>query len=160
MTISMIAAIGNNRAIAHQQKIPWNLPKDYQYYLDFCNNKTVIMGRDTGKENPESYYETRNVIVLSRNKSYSHPFATVAKSVEEALSIAKESDNNIVIAGGEQPYTEFLLLADYLYITYVDLSPEADRFFPEFNLNDWIEISRKPESDNSINYEYVVYKRK
>ena len=46
-----------------------------------------------------------------------------------------------------------------MYITEVDLEPEGDTFFPDFNEDDYIrEVDE--EIDGEIPYKYVTYTRK
>ena len=81
-------------------------------------------------------------------------------SSKDALEQAKSYSEKINIIGGEYIYKEFLPFATKLLITEIDIeviSPDA--FFPEWDKNQWKEISRKQSSENGLNFSFVEYQR-
>ena len=74
-----------------------------------------------------------------------------------------KDENEVMICGGASVYRQFLPLADKLYLTYIHQNFEGDTSFPEFDINNWEEISRKDhESDekNLYRYSFVILERK
>jgi len=43
--VIIISAIGSNRVIGNGDSLPWNIPSEYQHFLDHIRDQTVIMGK-------------------------------------------------------------------------------------------------------------------
>lgn len=139
--ISMIAAIGENHALGLKGKLPWHLPADFKWFKEKTMGHPIIMGRKTfesfGKPLPGRLH-----IIISRTNTHSDADNVVwVNSLEAALEIARiregyNSDEIFIIGGGEI-YSQFLQKADRMYLTEVELSPQADAFFPAFDKSDW-----------------------
>ena len=68
-----------------------------------------------------------------------------------------------MIIGGMSLYEQTLPIANRLYRTVVDAEPEGDAWFPELDLNHWMEVEKHThEADvkNAYNCEFSVLKRK
>lgn len=135
MKISMIAAIASgNRAIGKDNKLIYHIPKDLKRFKELTSGHVVIMGRKTfesiGKPLPN-----RINIVISRDPSYAAEGIIVVHSLEEALRLPSfaQGDDEIFVIGGGQIYQQAMPLADKLYLTIVEGSPEADTFFPDYS---------------------------
>ena len=101
--ISMIVAMAENRVIGKGNDMPWHLPADLKHFKALTMGKPMIMGRKTfdsiGRPLPG-----RRTIVVTRNNGWSHDGVDVARSLEDALAMAAEADE-IMIVGGAQIYT-------------------------------------------------------
>lgn len=132
--ISIICAIGKNRAIGRDNKLLWDIPHDLQHFKDITSGHPVIMGRKTfdsiGRPLPG-----RTNIIITRDKEYQQDKCLVAHSLEEAIQKAKEIDNEeVFVIGGGSIYAQAINLADKLYLTIVDdVVEDADTFFPEYD---------------------------
>lgn len=161
MTISIIAAFGNNRVIGKNNKLPWNLPADLQHFKELTLGKPIIMGQRTfesiGKPLPG-----RINIVLSQDPNFNPPGCIVARSIQEALEAARPFEE-VMICGGASVYKQFLPLADRMYLTLIDAEFEGDTFFPEFSWQDWQEkekIENQPDKENPYKYTFITLERK
>ncbi len=137
--VTLIAAVARNGVIGVAGRLPWRLPADLRRFKALTWGKPVVMGRRTfdsiGRALPG-----RHNIVLSRNPAWHAPAeVSVAHDVEEALAIAGEVPETMVIGGGEI-YRLFLPLADRLELTEVDLSPPGDARFPDIDPAEWREM--------------------
>lgn len=162
MIISIIVAIGNNRVIGIKNALPWKLPADMEHFRQLTAQKPLIMGQKTfesiGKALPR-----RTNIVLTLDKNFQAADCLIAHSIEEALQIAKEKGEEVMICGGVSVYKQFLPLADRMYLTLIDGDFEGDAFFPEFDWNDWDEIERienQPDKNNPYKYTFLTLERK
>ena len=163
MTISLIAALAKNRVIGKDNKLPWNLPEDLKHFRDLTLGKPMIMGQKTfesiGKALPN-----RVNIVLTRDKSFKPEGCIVAYSVEEALKAAEDCEcSEIMVIGGGNVFSQFLPLADKMYLTMIDEDFEGDAYFPEFDWSNWQEINRVenlPDKDNPYKYTFLELERK
>ena len=153
--INIVVAVAKNGAISKEGKMPWNLPKEFQFFLSIIKGGTVIVGRKTWEEIKNPDYLSKKYIVVSKTlKSLDH--ATVCKTFTEAINLAKTFKRDIHICGGTKIYEEALKIADKLLISYIKKDYEGDTFFPKFNKEEW-EIERTEDHDE---FEFVVYKRK
>lgn len=147
MKISLIVAASTNNVIGVDGDLPWRLPEDLKKFKAITMGKPMIMGRATfesiGKALPG-----RRSIVLSRQAGFEAAGCEVVSSAAEALDIAGDAEEVMVIGGGEI-YRQFLPMADRIYLTRIDAHIDGDTRFPEIDPADWrvIESLHYPASD-------------
>lgn len=159
--VTIIAAVGRNKALGKNNDLIWHLPADLRRFKEVTRGHHVIMGRKTfeslGKPLPH-----RTNIIVSRNSNYKADGCIVVGSLEEALKEA-QSDPNPYILGGAQIYEQALEVADRMDLTLVHEDFEADAFFPDFSDENWEETGRqdfKKDEKNPYDYSFVQYKKK
>lgn len=159
MTINIIAAVAKNRAIGKDNKLIYWLPNDLKRFKALTTGHTIIMGRKTFESLPKGALPNRRNIVLTRSAK-EIPGCDCYRSLEEALDHCDE-DEQLFIIGGASIYKQTLPMADRLYLTEIDDTPEeADAFFPPYD--DWvIEKEEKHIIDerHHHNYAFVDYVR-
>jgi len=153
---SLIAAIAKNGCIGKNNRIPWNIPEDFQYFKKTTLGKTCLMGQATfesildylGKPLPG-----RQTVVLSRDKNFKAPEGVrIFDDLEKAFIELKNED--VFICGGASIYQQTINRVDTLYITHVDKEVEGDVFFPEIDKNIWQETWREEhEGFSFLKYE-------
>ena len=142
MRISIIVAIAQNRAIGFENKLLYWLPNDLKRFKALTTGHTIIMGRRTFESLPKGALPNRRNIVLSR-QDIEFPGAERYASLEAALSQCP-TEEEVFIIGGASVYKESMAIADKLYITHIEDTPEqADAFFPEISPMSWEETSRE-----------------
>jgi len=156
MKISMLVAMGENRAIGYDGKLPWRLHEDLKRFRALTMGRHIIMGRKTFESIGRSL-TGRQMIVLTSNPDYQTPGETVAHSLEDALAIAqKRGDHEAFIIGGAKVYADALDMVDTIYLTLVHAEPEADTFLPAFDESVWQEISsERHEADARNQYAFT-----
>lgn len=162
MIISMVVAIGENRVIGRDGGLPWHIPSDLKLFKQTTMGKPIVMGRKTW-ESLGRPLPGRPHVVITRDRSYEALGASVVHDLDQALSVAYGmavalKEEEIMIIGGAEIYRLAMAKADRLYLTEVGLSPHGDAFFPEFDVDQWQEISRTafPSSDNAASYSFVI----
>ena len=143
----MVAAMGKNRVLGGGNKLLWRLSTDLKRYKSITMGKPMIMGRKTYQSIGHPL-PGRQTIVLTRDSRFMEPGVLVVGSRDEALDVARleagrMKQDEIIIAGGQEIYTQFLPLADALRLTYVDASPQGDVWFPDFSEEDFREVFRQ-----------------
>ena len=158
MIISLIAAVGKNNVIGIDNRLPWKLSADLKRFRAITSGKPVVMGRKTfesiGKPLPN-----RTNIIITRDKNYKADGCVVVHSAEEALNAAKGS-KEIMIIGGEQIFREFLPKAKLIYLTVIEEEFDGNAYFPEYDKNEWKEVSREEHEDDGLKYAFVDLERK
>ncbi len=157
--ISIIAAVARNRAIGYQNKLIYWLPNDLKRFRLLTTGHTIIMGRRTFESLPKGALPNRRNIVLSRSKK-EFPGCESFPSLEVALQHCK-SDEDVYIIGGAAVYAQAMKVADRLYLTEIDDTPDnADTFFPPYG--SWKEIKRdchRKDDRHAYDYAFVDYMR-
>jgi len=160
MKLSMIAAMGKNRVIGLDNKMPWHLPADLQFFKKTTLGCPIIMGRKTydsiGRPLPG-----RINIILSRDKNLKIEGCTVVNSFSSALATAKGFDE-VFITGGSHLYENFLEDADRLYLTLINEDFKGDTFFPDYTKFQWEEVEKieNPVDDtNPYPYTFLTLER-
>lgn len=165
ITLSLIAAVAENRCIGHDNKLPWYLPEDLKYFRRLTTGHCVIMGRKTfesiGKPLPN-----RSNIVISRNTAFRADGVRVVSSLDEALGLADDiatiqGDEQAFVIGGAEIYALALPRAQRLYLTEVARTVHGDAFFPTLEAGQWREVASEAHyyEPADTRYRFVVYER-
>lgn len=160
--ISIIVAITDNFGIGKDNKLLCHIPGDLPRFRKITSGHTVIMGKNTFLSLPGGPLKNRKNIVISDKTHDFFEGCTTVFSIDEALQHCDPDKENFVI-GGASVYRQFLPYAFRLYLTIIHKNFEADTFFPVFDKEEWIEISRElPEGlgNADFEFEYVVLQRK
>ena len=89
MKISLVVAMADNRVIGKDNKMPWHLPDELQYFKKITLGKPIVMGRRTFESIGRPLPGRKN-IVLSRRTDRSENqemlraipiFPTISKSL-------------------------------------------------------------------------------
>lgn len=152
----MIAAMGKNRVIGFNNKMPWHLPADLQWFKKTTLGSPIIMGRKT-YDSIGFPLPGRLNIILSRNKDLKIKGCSVVNSLDAALKLAREVDKDeVFITGGAHLYNKFLVDADRLYLTLIDETFDGDTFFPDYTQYEWEQVAKvKHASDDKNPHSYT-----
>ncbi len=155
MPFSLIAAVAKNNCIGKNNKIPWNIPEDFQYFKKTTLGKTCLMGQKTfesilgylGKPLPG-----RQTVVITLDTTFKPPEGVrVFYSLDDAWEALRNED--VFICGGASIYKQTLDRVDTLYITWIDQEPDGDVFFPAINPAIWKETWREDHDG----FSFVTY---
>ncbi len=167
-SISLIAAVAQNRAIGRDNRLLWHLGDDLKRFKALTSGHTVVMGRKTFDSLPKKPLPKRRNIVLTHDEGfrYDPPAGAtgtleIAHSMGEALKmVAGEED--VFVMGGAALYREFMPLAERIYVTWVYEDFEADAFFPVIDPSEFREASigeRQQDAETGLWYAYADYVR-
>ncbi|OCN03727.1 hypothetical protein A4S06_05035 [Erysipelotrichaceae bacterium MTC7] len=152
--VSLVVAMGDNRVIGKDGWMPWNLPEDLKVFRKITIDQNIVMGRTTfeGMKKP---LPRRHTYVVTRNEdySYNHDDVTIVNDLAGLLTSYKDRKDVLYVTGGAQIYTEALPYVDEMWISLVDEHYNGDTFFPEFNPDDFIVVTKeKKEGFTLIHY--------
>ncbi len=123
----------------------------------------VIMGRKSF-ESLGKALKGRTNIVVTRNKDWKAEDAQAAQSIDQAITLAAQTDaKEIFIIGGAEIFRSALPSADRIYLTLVHGNFDGDAFFPEMEQDQWKLISNRDcEADekNPFALSFQVWERK
>ena len=153
----IIAAVAEDGTIGEDGDIPWHYSEDLQHFRETTMGYPVVMGKTTFYSLPEDFrpLEGRTNIVLTRS-GIENESARVANSLDEAWRIAEEvGKEKAFIIGGASIYEQTLEEADKMIITEIHQEYDGDTFFPEWEEENWKEISR----DDRGEFSFVEYEK-
>ena len=144
--------------VGRKGRLPWEIPEDWEYFLDQTREGTLLFGRHCYEEMMErTNQEDRQAVVLSRNPDFRPEFGQRASSIPQALDIARSYGREIWICGGEQVYRETLPLADRLLLTQIHADIEGDTHFPSWEEYFPHEISRSDSQNDQYRYTFHTF---
>jgi dihydrofolate reductase len=165
MKISLVVAVAENGVIGKDNDLPWRLPDDMKFFMEKTKGHHVILGRKNYESLPDKYrpLPKRTNIVVTRRPDYMASGCTIVHSIGEAFRIAEANgEKEAMVIGGADIYRLALPYAHNLYITEIKASVEGDVYFPEYDKQNWREVSRIPhEKDerHAYPFDYVLYQR-
>lgn len=158
--LSIIVAMSRNGVIGKDNAIPWRLPGELALFKRVTMGHPIVMGRRTWESIGRALPGRLNIVV-TRNKAYAAPGATVVPSLEAALAAAAGA-TEIFIIGGAQLYAEALPRANRLYLTTVDTEVDGDTRMPAFDRRAWRTVateSHARDERNAFSYTLDVLER-
>lgn len=165
--IIIISALAKNKTIGKDKDIPWRLSEDFRHFQNQTMGCPCVMGDKTFESLPDNARPLpgRENIVLSLDPEYNAEGAKVFNSIESAMDYLKDKEK-VYICGGASIYRLMFKYATALDLTMIHHDIEGDTFFPEFDLNEWEEISREDgeginkKNGEKLNFSFVFYRRK
>ena len=139
-TVTLVAAMGRNRAIGLDGRMPWHLPAELQHFKRTTLGKSIVMGRKTWQSIGRPLPGRQNIVV-SRDPGFVAAGADVVTSLGAAIEISDSAE--IMVIGGGQLYSLALSQATRMVLTLIDIEPEADTWFPEWQTEQWQKVSEQ-----------------
>ncbi|TWT00987.1 dihydrofolate reductase [Planomicrobium sp. CPCC 101079] len=156
--ISLMVAHDPDRVIGKDNQLPWHIPEDLAYFKKHTVGKGIVMGRNTYESIGRPLPKRRNIIV-TRNAEYQVEGADVVHSLDQAIQLAEEVHEEVMVIGGEEVFRSILPRADRLYITLIKKPFEGDTFFPEYG-EGWRVVSESEELlSNGTPFSYLIFER-
>jgi dihydrofolate reductase len=153
MKLAVIAAIGKNRVIGKNGKLPWHISDDLKRFKRLTTGHAVLMGRKTWESLGKPLTNRRNVVLTSKTIPGVESYAR-----KEAALEALRDQQKVFVIGGARVYSELLYSADELFLTFVDQEVDGDAYFPPYEqlLKDKFMITRREEHEGFV---FVDYER-
>jgi dihydrofolate reductase len=159
-SISLIAAMDENRLIGRGDGLPWHLPNDLKHFKAHTLGKTILMGRKTwdtlGKPLPQ-----REHWVLTRDTSFNAEGCRRFNDIGAALEA--HTSGELMVVGGGEIYRLMLPYTDRFYLTLVHARAQGDAWFPEYDSNKYQEVARTDhpaDERHAFAYSFVTLERR
>jgi dihydrofolate reductase len=158
-----IVAVDKNWGIGYKNQLLVSIPADMRFFKEMTTGKVVVMGKNTLESFPGGKpLANRTNIVVALEKDYKVPGATVVNSIEEAVEVVKEyNQEDVIVIGGASIYKQFLPYCDVAHVTKIDYAYEADTYFPNLDVDEDWEITADSEEQTyyDLEYRFVKYER-
>ncbi len=163
--LSIIVAVDEAGGFGKKGKIPWYFPEDLKHFQKTTKGTVCIMGRKTyvdmlemvNKRRDEPLEGTKTPIlkgrdsyVVTSNKDFNAPGASVVQSIRGAVQSLTEADRReVFVIGGERMYIEALAYTNTIYMSVVkNKTYDCDRFFPIEVVNKKFNLITGTETDD------------
>jgi dihydrofolate reductase len=140
--LALIVAMTRHRVIGRKGAMPWHYPEDMKHFRRTTLGHAIIMGRATFDSIGKPLNKRRNIIV-SRAPDLEVEGCEVASSVDAAIVLARQTDDEPFIVGGSQIYAAALPLVTRLFLTEIHQDHGGDVYFPDFDRTQWVEEERR-----------------
>ena len=150
--VIIISAIGSNRVIGNGHGLPWHIPSEYNQFLSFIKDQTVIMGRRSFEIFKKDMFPERMVLV---SRTLDTDRASVFATLQDALEYSKTFPEDVYICGGQSIYEESIPHADCMYLSFIKGEHQGNVYFPDFDEAEW-SVEKKEEHEEFV---FVVYRK-
>lgn len=123
-----IAALGRDRTIGLEGKLPWNSKSDLERFKKLTTGFTLIMGRKTYESIGRPLPKRKNII-LTRDKNYEAPGCIV---INDLSDLDQHLSGEVFVIGGSEIYELFSDRISGFHMSLMTLPhPKGDVFMPE-----------------------------
>jgi len=147
--LALIAAVGRGGVIGREGDLPWRLPDELRHFKRTTTGHCLIVGRRTWESLPGTL-PGRTPIVLTRDERLApRGDVAVARSLDEAIALAREQgDDEPIVGGGAAVYALALPRATRLWLTRVHADVAGDVRFPDWDAqrDGWQRVAAEPHA--------------
>ena len=151
-SLEIVVAMTQDRVIGADNVLPWSLPEDQKLFRRLTLGNTVIMGAKTFHSIGAPLKGRHNIVLT---KSLEIDGVLVCRSFLEGLAKAWELGRPTFIIGGTELYRKALKIADGMHISWIRRSYPGNRYFPDFEMKEWLVIEKQAYKD----FDYITYRR-
>lgn len=160
--MKLFVTVDENWAIGRGEALLAQIPGNQRFFERLTQGQTVIVGRKALELLPQGQpLYGRRYLVLSQNPAYRVKGAEVYGDMDSLLAAAKEAEqkgSQVFAGGGESIYRQLLPYCDTAYVTYVERSYDANRYF--LNLEQSPDWTLSEESEEQTCFDITYYFRK
>lgn len=158
-----IVNVDSNWAIGNGDSLLNYIPADMKFFREKTTGNVVVMGRKTFLTfpGPKALPNRVNIVVTS-DRSWSAPDVIACHSLDELHEqLGRYDTNTVYVIGGSSVYEQLLPECDTVYVTKVDSSKPADKFFPDLDKKEeWSVVCESEENEhNGTKFRFVTYKK-
>lgn len=153
MEYAIIVATTENNVIGIDNKMPWHLPADLQFFKKTTLNAPIIMGSNTWVSIGSKPLPKRLNIILSSSLKDVPEGVLVFETFDKMHAFLLTLDiTTAFIIGGGSIYQQFLDKASTVYLTRIHIDiPGGMVFFPEIRNTDWQKVWSAPQEKDEKN---------
>lgn len=157
--LTLIAAIGKNGELGKDNQLIWRIPEDMKFFKSATINKPIVMGINTLNSLPKLLPNRKHIVLTHREVELS-PEIMVVHNMEDLLKYIQTLNEEVMVIGGAQVYSQMIKYADKMLLTEIEESAPANVFFPNIDMDIWKSELLSEHQYNDIKYRRLVYRRK
>jgi dihydrofolate reductase len=155
--LCLVFAMSDARVIGNKGGLPWDIPEDLRHFKNVTIHHAVVMGRRTYDSVGKPLPKRRNIIV-TRDPSLRREGAETAPTLEAALALAYQTDEEPRVLGGAEIFALALPIATKMIVTFVHRDVEGETRFPPIDWSMWREVWRRT-AETATDVEFVEWAR-
>ncbi len=159
--ISVFSVVSPPKKSDDQYSLDWYFPQQSFYFFRNIQNKILVVDLATFRVLQKSFRFCHHVIVLTKNKRFTAPKCTIARSIEDVLMALDKLDKVAIVIGGIRMLNNFLKanLVDKIHLTRLDIPVKKPKFPVDF-LRDFVKldpISKELDFDDFDTEHEIVF---
>ena len=158
-----IVNVDSNWGIGNGDSLLNYIPADMKFFKAQTTGNVVVMGRKTFMTFPgPKALPNRVNIVITSDENWSAPDVIVCHSLDELFEqLGRYDTNTVYVIGGSSVYEQLLPYCDTAYVTKVESSKPADKFFPNLDENgEWsVDFEGEENEHNGVKFRFTTYKK-
>jgi dihydrofolate reductase len=131
----IISAMTRDRVIGTDDGMPWDVPDEFQHFLDTVRDQTVLFGRRSYEMFKGGLTADRRVVLSNSQDKIDG--AVVCRSLEEGLETARGFGEPVFCCGGASVYEQAVPHADEMHLSTIKGDYQGNAWFPEFDQSEW-----------------------
>ena len=140
--VILVWAMTKEKIIGFNNKLPWKIKEEMQYFQSITLNKNVLMGSKTFESIGKPLKNRYNIVVTNHQERYQHFLNdnNITFTNDIILYLKQYQGNkktDIFIIGGAEIYKQAWDYADYLYVSVIKNLYNGDLLFPISNFSDF-----------------------
>ncbi|AXK51278.1 dihydrofolate reductase [Spiroplasma alleghenense] len=153
--IKLVWAQTQEGIIGQENKLPWKIPEEMNFFKQYTTGKTIVMGRKTFEAIGSKPLPNRENIVLSKNGNLviNNENVKIINDIDYLIKRYQNQPNELIVIGGSQIYQMFLPYADKLIVSVIKQNYPGDTIFPRVNWDDF-EIYSEIDKDEFVIKKY------
>lgn len=148
--------------IGKENRLPWHLPNDLQFFKKQTMNQTIVMGRKTFEGMNKRALPHRQTIVLTSDQNYQAENVIIMHSVADVLAFANTCSTDVFITGGANIYQQFLPSCYQILRTVIHAQFSGDAYFPKVDWKNWVCVESRQgalDEKNQYPHTFETYRR-
>lgn len=180
MRIKMIMAVDAKNGIGKNDKLPWHIPQEFKYFVEYTKGCMCIMGRKTFEDiksfknvNEGVFLPKRSSLVIStdaqalkssnayENVAFTDDVFQLINTLNKHKNDTSGENPDVCVIGGKSIYEFFLeqeKLVDEISVTYLSDDYDCDTFLDIQSLLEKFLPIREIYMDGQ-SWKVVIYKR-
>ena len=155
-----VVAVYSDWGIGASGTQPVVLKADRAHFRQLTDGAAVIVGRKTLEDFPggKPLKNRHNIVVTRQNIEVDG--AQVAHNVQEGLALAANYDRSFVI-GGASVFNEYFPHLSRVFVTFLDVAPHSDVFFPNLDdAPDWTQSEAGEwQQEDGVRFRFCTYEK-
>jgi dihydrofolate reductase len=133
--MNIVVAVDSEWGIGLKDQLIVRISEDMKRFRALTIGKIVVLGRKTLETFPEGRpLEQRINIIMTRHDDFAVGSALICHSLGELAKLLQDlPDENIYVIGGASIYDLLLPYCRYAYVTRIEYTGQADRYFPNLD---------------------------
>lgn len=159
--MNLIVAVDQAFGIGAKNGLLYNLKADMEYFKKTTMGKVVVMGSATLDSFPGGRaLKNRTNICLNPDPNAKRENVIYVKSLDELFQKLKDyNTEDVFVIGGAYVYSQLLPYCKTAYITKIEATRPAEKFFPNIDqMPNWQLTSQgEKKEEDGITFSFCVY---